>query len=187
MKLIKLIFASLLVAVGAAKAATVTLAPGFGTGIIVTTNGANTPYTVTIGGFEGGVFTQFGLVGEATATNSFAAGVKLGGAYASAGPESLNNDRVFVRIDIGGGKFGIFQTTGASPTGFFPSDVTAALQSSQANVNNTSQLVVSSFGGADLQSVGFSNANNINFVVVPEPSVALLGALGVLGLIRRRR
>ena len=180
MKLIKLLFVGLVAATGAANAATVTLAPGFGTGIIVTTDSVNTAYTVTIGGFEGGVFTQFG-----TASNNFTAGTKLGGDYAATGPDTLNNDRVFIRIDIGGGRFGIFQATGTSPSGFFPSDVTSAILSSSANVNNTSQLVIASSGG--VQGVSFGSANNINFVTVPEPSVALLGALGVLGLVRRRR
>ncbi len=180
MKLIKSIVLSLLAAAGMASAATVTLAPGFGTGIIVTADGVNTPYTVTIGGFEGGIFTQFG-----SASNSFTSGTKLGGAYAATGPDSLNGDRVFIRIDIGAGRFGIFQTTGTAPSGFFPSDVTSALLSSTANVNNTGQLVIASSGG--VQSVAFGSANNINFVAIPEPSTALLGLLGVAGLIRRRR
>jgi hypothetical protein len=135
---------------------------------------------VTIGGFEGGIFTQFG----STSTN-FAAGVKLGGAYAGSGPESLNGDRVFIRIDIGEGRFGIFQTTGTSPSGFFPSDVTSALLSSTANVNNTGQLLIAASGG--VQSLSFESPNSINFVAIPEPSTALLGLLGVAGLIRRRR
>jgi MYXO-CTERM domain-containing protein len=41
--------------------------------------------------------------------------------------------------------------------------------------------------GTDLESVSFANANTLRFTAVPEPSAALLGALGALGLLRRRR
>ncbi|MCH7228648.1 PEP-CTERM sorting domain-containing protein [Haloferula sp. A504] len=34
---------------------------------------------------------------------------------------------------------------------------------------------------------GFSSNPTVNFTVVPEPSIALLGGLGLLGLLRRRR
>lgn len=185
MKSLKLVLGSLLLAVGVAKSATVTLSSGFGTGIIVTADGANTAYSVTIGGYEGGVFTQFG-----TTSNPFNSGVKLGGSYGGTGPVSLNGDRVFVRVaatTANGSGFGIFQTsTQGSATGLFAADVTSALASTSANVSSTAFLTLAAVGG-DVLSSSFGSANNLNLVFVPEPSTALLGALGVFGLLRRRR
>jgi hypothetical protein len=185
MKSLKLVLVSLLAAAGVAKSATVTLSSGFGTGIIVTADSVNTAYSVTIGGYEGGVFTQFGTV-----SNAFASGVKLGGAYGGTGPDSLNGDRVFIRIAINttnGSGFGIFQTsTQGTATGLFAADVTSALASTTANVASTSFISLAAVGGV-VQSSSFGSANNLNLVTVPEPSVALLGALGLFGLVRRRR
>jgi hypothetical protein len=185
MKSLKLALLSLFAAAGVAQSATVTLSSGFGTGIIVTADGANTAYTVTIGGFEGGEFTQFG-----TASNSFATGIKLGGNYGAVGPDSLNGDRIFIRIaftSTNGSGFGIFQTsTQGAATGLFAADVTSALATTSANVASTAFLSIAQTGGA-VQSASFGSANNINFVTVPEPSTALLGLLGIAGLIRRRR
>jgi hypothetical protein len=185
MKTLKLALISLLAAAGVAQSATVTLSSGFGTGIIVTADGANTAYSVTIGGFEGGIFTQFG-----TTSNAFAAGVKLGGNYGGVGPDSLNGDRVFIRIaftNTSGSGFGIFQTTTqGTATGLFASDVTNALSSTSASVSSTAFITLAAVGGV-AQSSSFGSANNVNFVTVPEPSTALLGLLGIAGLIRRRR
>ena len=70
--------------------------------------------------------------------------------------------------------FGIFKVTGAA----FPATV----------VSSTTVTVTLASGASitPLPYAGFVDGNN--FVMgVPEPSVALLGALGVLGLVRRRR
>ncbi len=65
---------------------------------------------------------------------------------------------------VNGQKYGVFTNAGF----VLPSDGTA------------SQPYTSVFTGAD-------TLKTQNFALVPEPSAALLGALGVLGLLRRRR
>jgi uncharacterized protein (TIGR03382 family) len=40
---------------------------------------------------------------------------------------------------------------------------------------------------ADFDSNSFEGGNDIALMAIPEPSVALLGAFGVLALFRRRR
>lgn len=40
---------------------------------------------------------------------------------------------------------------------------------------------------ADYGSTSFTGGNDVALMVIPEPSVALLGALGCLALLRRRR
>ncbi|RYD62518.1 MAG: hypothetical protein EOP83_14405 [Verrucomicrobiaceae bacterium] len=71
---------------------------------------------------------------------------------------------------------GIFRITGSAD---FPANVQGATGPS---------LTLSS--GASITAVagaGSVTGNNFNLVAIPEPSVALLGLLGAVGLIRRRR
>lgn len=174
MKLLKL---ALVVSalVGSATAATINISPGFGAanGIIVTTDGVTSSYSLSVGGFEGGLFTPF-----VTPQVELAAGAKIAGGFSGVGPTSLNGDAIFIRVQTAAG-FAILSTVNE----FFPGDVTNALASESITLSNSSVTsIVSSEGGAS-----FTNPNTLNFVAIPEPSTALLGLLGVAGLIRRRR
>ena len=173
MKAIKLVL-MLAAAVLPLKAATVNLSGGFGTGVLVAQSGVNTAYSLEVGGFEGGIFTPF-----AAPTVLKNAGEKIAGQFVGVGPTSLNGDAIFIRVTVGAANAVL------STTAFFPADVTSALLTASPSFTTSASGSIVQFTGA--QSVTFANANQLNFVPVPEPSIALLGALGVLGLMRRRR
>ncbi len=177
MKLIKALLLAVF-SLGSAQAATVTLTAGFGSsGIVVTSDGVNAAYTVEVGGFQGGVFTLL----AAPAVPKLA-GDKIAGGFVYTGVDtnSLTGDQIFVRITTSGG----VAILGTSAVEVFP-DLTQTLPSNSVTIGSSSTISVAQFSGAE--NVSFSNANTLNFVTVPEPSIALLGALGVFGLIRRRR
>ncbi|WP_367870101.1 hypothetical protein [Luteolibacter sp. Populi] len=89
--------------------------------------------------------------------------------------------------------FAVFSTNGlADPTG------TDLVGARIAAANFGGGFVSTAYGGADASLRGFSALNppagtnldarfTVSFDVVPEPSAALLGAIGVLALLRRRR
>lgn len=65
-------------------------------------------------------------------------------------------------------------------------DVGVALQVSNSNPYNGGTGLINDFSVASTQDAKFS-ATFVNPVAVPEPSAALLGGLGMLALLRRRR
>jgi hypothetical protein len=173
--------AAAVASLGAAKAATITVTAGFNAAndIDVTLNGAPpATFTVAVGSWDGTTFTQFGTA--VTDTGS------VNGAFTATGPTEVNNDVIFVYVGIGAGvntvagsgQWALFRT--ATNTAF-PSDVTNALASSTVQFHNATAGNVVLAAGNNHQYTG----NTVNFV--PEPSAALLGALGVVGLLRRRR
>jgi hypothetical protein len=171
--------AAAVASLGAAKAATITVSAGFNAAndIDVTVNGAvPTNFTVAIGSWDGTTFTQFGA--SALDTGS------VNGAFTATGPAEVNNDIIFVYVGVGpvstdvGGQWALFRT--ATNTAF-PSDVSSTLASATVNMHNATPGNVVFAAGANAT---FEN-NVVNFV--PEPSAALLGAFGVVGLLRRRR
>lgn len=177
MKLIKTFLIALL-SIGASQAATVTLTAGFGaSGINVTAGGIATSYSVEVGGFEGGNFTLFPAPAVAKLSTD-----KIAGTFAFTGADSvaLTGDQIFIRITTSVG----VAILGTSVAEAFP-DLTSGIASNSVTVGSSAAISVASFTGA--QSVGFSNPNTLNFTAVPEPSTALLGLLGIAGLIRRRR
>jgi hypothetical protein len=173
--------AAAVASLGAAKAATITVSPGFNAAadIEVTLNGAVTPsgFTVAIGSWDGATFTQFGptITGDTGSVN---------GVFAATAPAEVNSDVIFVYVGIGnsvstsGGQFALFRT--ATNTAF-PSDVSSVSATQTVNFHNGTPGNVVFVTGSNAQFTG----NVVNFV--PEPSAALLGALGVVGLLRRRR
>ena len=175
MKLIKTLLIAL-VSVSASHAATVTLTAGFGTsGINVTAGGIATSYSVEVGGFAGGNFTLFPAAAVAKLSTD-----KIAGTFAFTGADSvaLTGDQIFIRITTSGG----FAILGTSVVEAFP-DLTSGIASNSVTVGSSPTIsVIPSIGSAP---AGFSNPNTLNFV--PEPSTALLGLLGLAGLIRRRR
>lgn len=180
MKLHKALFAGLLLT-GLSHAATVDIVGSFTGGVELTVSGSPDTYIMAIGGYEAATFTQFG-----TQTDARLAGDDLIGSFVGVAPTSLNNDTIFIFVGTGpdiatsiaSGGYAILQTTGN-----FPSDVSSALASSSAVFTGSGDVtIVESSAGTS-----FTDSTTLNLVPVPEPSIALLGALGVLGLIRRRR
>ncbi|MES2438581.1 MAG: hypothetical protein V4584_05930 [Verrucomicrobiota bacterium] len=174
MKIIKLSLLGIVALIGSAQAATVTIAAGFGGGIKVTTSSVLVPYTMSIGTWNGSAFTQFG------ASLVKAANAGIGGDVTATTPASVNSQLIAILINAG------TQSAVLTTATAFPSDVSSALASStvtfQTSANSTGLTLVSGGG-----NVSFANATTLNFVPIPEPSAALLGAIGALGLLRRRR
>ena len=188
MKTIKLFaFGTLLC--GSVHAATVTISPGFGTnGLLVTTAGvAASAQYVAVGSWNAATstFTQFSTTISDTGT--------VNGAFAGTTPAAVNGTIIHLyvsNIDPGaidandlsaGGSWVIFRTSGNT---LFPSDVSSVLATATATFSNFT-TAVNVAQSTNYEEVG---ARTINFTApIPEPSAALLGALGALGLLRRRR
>lgn len=82
-------------------------------------------------------------------------------------------------------------TRDTSSTAFVSTTINGFTQSGTATGVNASQIsfdTVSILGGSSTVATGQSfTIDNVNVTVVPEPAAALLGSLGFLGLLRRRR
>lgn len=164
---------------GVSKAATIGISAGFGatSGVLVTIDGVSVASTLEVGGWDGVTFTEF-------ATDvALGSGAKIAGSFVASGPASLNSDEIFMRITAGG-------NTAIIATGsFFPSDVSSGTASTTEVFSSSAAGTISSFSGALSATLVDNNPSidTLNFVTVPEPSIALLSALGVFGLVRRRR
>jgi hypothetical protein len=167
-----------------ANSATITVSAGFGTqGIVVTTNGTTSvpSFFVAVGNYSSGVFTPFGGVTDTA---------KVSGVITSTSPTSLNSQ--VINLFVGSGN-SIASSTNyliLSPNAgtTFPSDVTQATGVTYAATLGVNQTLVTSSGATwsgNTTLGGGAGAGMITFV--PEPSAALLGAVGALGLLRRRR
>lgn len=176
MKLLK-ISAIALMSLAGANAATITVTAGFGAqGLNVTTSGvAATSFHVAIGSWDGSSFTQFATGIQDTA--------KVNGVFTATVPPAVNSQVIHLFVGQGssvdfGGNYVLFRTNTNTA---FPADVSSGSATATFSATALSGLTAVSQNNATLTS----GTNTINFV--PEPSVALLGALGVFGLIRRRR
>jgi len=173
--------------VSASHAATITISPGIGTnnGLFVTVGGVavSTNY-ISIGSWNGTTFTQFGTTQVDTTNN--AAGVNtINGAVTATSPTSVNGSVIHlyfsttsgINTDTSVGNWVIFRTSANTQ---FPADVSSALASATATFS-TFTTAVNVAQSNTYEEIG---TRNINFV--PEPSATLLGAVGALGLLRRR-
>lgn len=180
---IKLI-ATLLVASGLSQAATITITAGFGAqGIHVTEDGTNSlgTFLVSVGGYEESVYTQFANVIQDTTP-------KINGSITGTAPTSLNGKLIHLFVGNGTTVENSSSYVILSGSASFPTDVTVATGVTYlATVGSNLTLVASQ--AADwyptLTLGGAAGNGYIQFV--PEPSTALLGAIGALGLLRRRR
>jgi len=180
MKFLKFLLIGLF-ATSVAQAATITVTEGFGAqGITVTVaNVAPTTFYWSVGNYNtgGSVYTQFG--------SAVADSAKINGSVTSTTPTSLNSQ--FVDLFVGtansiaasGTSWVILRSTDGTTFPANVADATGVTLSATSYANFT--IIASGSAGNTLTSSG------LNFAAVPEPSVALLGALGGLALLRRRR
>jgi autotransporter-associated beta strand protein len=147
-----------------------------GLGTLTLTNAANT-YTgntlVNQGTLATGATGNLGL-GNVTVANSLAAVLDLGNSNSIADTATLF---------FGSDSF-IILSNGINETVFAATETDSSL-SIGPGTYTAAQL--NSFFGGDGIETGFSEDFSGTLTVVPEPSAALLGGLGVLGLLRRRR
>jgi hypothetical protein len=179
MKLTKILVASGLLS-AISHAATITISPGIGAsnGLLVQSGGVTaTQHYVSIGAWNGTTFTQFASTQTDTGT--------VNGAFTATTPSSANGQTIHLYVSLTSGisfnaadNWVLFRTSGNTA---FPADVSSALASQTATFSTHTTAV----NVAQSNSYTESGTRTINFV--PEPSAALLGAFGALGLLRRRR
>jgi MYXO-CTERM domain-containing protein len=127
---------------------------------------------------------QFGASGLSSSSGTTAGVLQLTTGITSNGgatPEAWNSQEIYVIVGNGNSRasstdFAILRT--ATPT-LFPANVT---QSVSATFAIPTGAALNPVAGA-----GSVSGNVLTLQGVPEPSAALLGALGALGLLRRRR
>jgi hypothetical protein len=175
---------------GLSHASTITVSAGLpAQGILVSTDmNTTTPYFFSVGVWDSltSVFTAYGTAQTITG--------ELKGPVISTTPTSVNNQLINLFVGTArtpqesiNGSYMIFGTTAGTK---FPADITTSaavtLTASSATV-----LTVLKNGNADngfnAGAAPAGSSAQLNLVVVPETSTALLGALGALGLLRRRR
>lgn len=196
MKLVKLAaICSLLV--GSAGATTISVGGGTASSPFVTSTGvtltaANS--TFAMGTYNGTTFTPFATT-DATpmviGTAAFAG--KLTGNFSdnSDTATAFNNQIIWLRVnvDLGGGATGLAYIGGPDTGVLFPAISTKfPVNGNGANDSlafETRNLTVVG-AGSTAGTAGY-NGTNIVIGVIPEPSVALLGVLGMFGFLRRRR
>lgn len=178
-----------------ANAATIAVGRGIGNpGIIAATSGGTAlsagGYSISVGSFatEPTITSDFSSLLAAVASfNTFAtlpspvSGVTVGtitGSFNGNGapdPTLFNLKPIYFVIE-NAGEYGIFKVLAGTS---FPANVAAVV--------STSVTLSSGLAITPLANAGTVQGNNFRLVAIPEPSTMLLGALGALGLLRRRR
>lgn len=205
MKALALIAVGIASLFASANAATIALSRGVGNpGVIAAVNGtalSTGGYSISVGTFTnaGGVteepliattadlqaaIASFDVFATVLAPTSGATVGTITGSFTSLGgadPNVFNLKPIYFMVGNGATigestHVSIFKLT-TNPT--FPANVAAAGSTTVSLPNGTVLSVVGTAGTVD--------GNNLNLAIVPEPSAALLGLLGVAGLIRRRR
>ena len=197
--------AMLIAAHGMSNAATIQLSKGLSPGFNATdTAGALVATTVFIGTFANGTAPTIPGNGNYTSIissfNIFGGGpgISIGsgslitnatGITSTANPTLFNGFTLYAIIANSSTlstatQFALVNNTGAGT--FFPTDITT---SNSASINFTTFTALQTVAGGGTTTTGTPNSiHMINVVTaVPETSTALLGAIGVLGLLRRRR
>jgi hypothetical protein len=141
-------------------------------------------YTTTIANFR-----SFDLVADriSVASGAVVGAVASSWANVPTTPENFNGLQMYLLISntpdyANATQFGLFTN---SPTSLFAANTTTATSTNYSVGTFASNLVVA---GAGSKIDNASGADVLKLVtVIPETSTALLGALGALGLLRRRR
>ncbi len=178
MKALKILSAIALLC-GPSHAATITVSSGLpsqGFTVLVDTV-VPTNFNVAVGTWNSitSTFTQFGSTVLDTA--------KVNGVFAATAPTAVNGGiiHVFVGTGSGPGVGSAWILFRANANTAFPADVTGTGAVTFSATVATNLTTVASDGRSNI------SGTNLNLVTVPEPSTALLGLLGIAGLIRRRR
>jgi hypothetical protein len=200
-------FALMLASVSAVDAATIAVGRGIGNpGITAQVNGGE---SLSAGGFyiAVGTFTnasgatevpaittefssllaavaQFDVFSSVTSSTTGATIGTITGSFAATGgadPSQFNLKPIYFLVGNGETKesstaFGIFSVAAGAA---FPANV-AATVSNSVTLSSGASIT-------PLLNAGTVNGNVFSLVPIPEPSTALLGAIGALGLLRRRR
>ena len=188
LKLVKTIAVAACLA-GSVQAATITVSGGIGSTnnqITVRLNGVQTAnHYISVGSWNGTAFTEFTAPSVDTGF--------INGSFVNTTNTAVNGQVVHVWV-------GLSSTRTFDPTAnwvLFKATNNAAFGADISSVSSATTVTLSNFTTAVnvAQSTSYTEVNAvagppavgpyINFV--PEPSAALLGALGALGLLRRRR
>ena len=197
-KKLTLIVAAVMAMASAANAVTITLNKGLSPGFTVqNTAGAATQSFIFIGTYADGalpgdtaipsLISNFLVFGSLAAPIASGATISGGGDYSGAlAASNFNTEKMFMFVADTNNlatatQIGLF---GNVPATFFPADVTAG-GSFNFNVNTFASLEVIAGAGSKIDNA--TGADVLRLVAVPEPSAALLGALGVVAFLRRRR
>lgn len=184
MKIRNIIAASVLLA-ASAEAATIAVSAGFGTQgtnvVINNTEVANFKWQV--GNWDGSTFTTFGAAQSDTG--------KINGSVTATSPTSLNTKVIHLAVWADGSasydaanSWAIVRTTANTA---FPANVANAGSTTFNAALGSNLALVTSKGASTPSLTDNESISGNSIVLVPEPSAALLGALGALGLLRRRR
>jgi MYXO-CTERM domain-containing protein len=185
LKLVKTIAVAACLA-GSLQAATITVSGGVGTTtnqITVRLNGVQTTnHYISVGSWNGTTFTEFTAPSVDTGF--------INGTFANTTNTAVNSQVVHVWVGLTSTR--TFDPTAnwvlfkGSNNAAFGADISSALSTTTVTLSNftTAVNVAQSTSYTEVAPVTGSGPA-INFV--PEPSAALLGALGALGLLRRRR
>ena len=170
---------------GLSQAATITVTSGLpAQGFLVASGGTQTAnHLVAVGNFNT-TTTAFDVFATAQTDTD-----KVNGVFAATGPASFNGTIIDVFVGLGAtiaeaqtsGNWVVIRTNANTA---FPADVSGT-GASTPSINIPANVTIIGKGNAQHGFTTIGGVNAINFV--PEPSVALLGALGLLGLVRRRR
>lgn len=188
LKLVKTAALACLLA-GSAQAATITVSGGIGSTtnqITVRLDGVQTAnHYISVGSWDGTTFTQFTAP---SADTGF-----INGSFANTTNTGVNGQVVHVWV-------GLTSTRTFDPSAnwvLFKAINNAAFGADISSVSSATTVTLSNFTTAvnvaqsdsynEVLPVSGANGPYINFVTVPEPSATLLGAIGALGLLRRRR
>jgi hypothetical protein len=154
------------------------------TSLISTIDTAYTEFTASVG--------TFGNSGFAGFVNFATSGLRVDGPDAGGtGPDAYFNQNIYVVMGNGTTLLNSTQLAIFKASILFPDDNDAALDAApEINLLTTpGTWVMGGPSGGNTNVGGFDvpNAATMALVAVPEPSIALLGLIGVVGFIRRRR
>lgn len=174
---------------GSVQAATITVSGGIGSTtnqITLRLDGVQTAnHYISVGSWDGSTFTEFTAPSLDTAF--------INGSFTNTTNTAVNGKVIHVWVGLSNTR--TFDPTAnwvlfrGSNSVAFGADISSPISTSTVTLSNftTAVNVAQSDSYNEVLPVSGANGPYINFVTVPEPSATLLGAIGALGLLRRRR